>query len=181
MSRKIEKERHSLSLILLIEIFIVFITAFCFVLFPAINNNHQRNLKDFSHLALNIRDLSYADEFLHEDCINKKSMQINQDIELIRKRLETLLDRYISMGKILSLKTYCEIDKFTYWNNQLQASDTNNTCDLILRVSQIDAWRNELTAKIYNNQTEQSGIIKAIKEYFSNSRMKKYTPSDCHK
>lgn len=150
-----------------------------------IHNNHNDIQSRIGQTIPYTKNISYAIEFLQEDCKNKVGKdQLLQHISMLRTNLRSLLDLRFSLGKLLSENTYCTTHIFISWADQIQQVDTQ-VCNLPqiknLNPSNLDNNTTALVKKIESNQITRQGIPSAFYEYFSNAEKENYTHEDCEK
>lgn len=158
------------------------VAIFSTILGNAIYSNYVEIQKNFKELSEAVLYLSYSDNVLYDDCSADPldHAEIKNTIKELRADLKEVTRKHNTMGKIVSLKTYCTIHEFTKWNSQLQEIRHKACKTKILHKAQVYAWRNQVVKQISEDQRSHANPISAIADYFS--RDKYYFPkeSDCN-
>lgn len=148
----------------------------------AIHNNYTEIQGEFKKQSDAVLNLSYSDNVLYDDCSDNPANDavVKKTIDKLRINLEEAVTKQHSMGRIVSLRTYCTIHEFTRWNNQLQRKRNSKACQTKLPDQvQIYTWRNQVLQQIREDQLSHANAISAIVDYFSISKYYVFQESDC--
>ncbi|OGT46670.1 MAG: hypothetical protein A3F17_05115 [Gammaproteobacteria bacterium RIFCSPHIGHO2_12_FULL_41_15] len=164
------KNKIFTAIVAIISIFLPLVGASVF-------NHHKHIQNKFDQLVSLTRNQIDIDEFIYNDCSNKNSMA--SDVRLLRRRLGLLLNEHQSLGKLVSLKTYCMLHSFTKLNDKMQDVGLQVCLIAPMPKEEIIFFRDRIIRQIVTDKISRRGFFSSLEEYFSKKQDEKHRPVDC--